>query len=461
VKLVQKSLYFIFIFLLVGCNVQPLSSTLLSAGQSTSGDSTVSDPTEDENGQLEIRGDNTDISAMIEDTDKIEITGSCNDLNRKKNRIIVEAFSGEDENAEPYISNSISDFCQQSTVLSGFPSTGNGTSIGSECFWVTKGIGVVEDANIPTARKSYPQCHNGRFSFAIRLGGVLTTPAPGGSRYLVRFKIRTLEGQISESNWSCVYVTRKLAVPSIDEISQNDNLYFCQVKMSPARFNPFIQYTLRRDQVGASTIPSINLMVSQTSTVITGNSAYNYLDDTAGSANIISGATYSYTLMAGDATTYSGGFAYSPGLVQTSEVKTCTISKPTIEQPFAPTNTPISVPDGKGPSCYLQFSSQRIANPGIANGTVTLRWAYSTTPNWTNGNSDYNGSIPGVSPGGATILSAVSCATNSTACTSTLLGGDALVADTTYYFAAQEIDALNGLRGKWSNEISCKPPQPN
>jgi hypothetical protein len=464
VKLVQKPLYFIFAFLFfAGCNNQPLTSTLLVSSQSSSSDLTLPVSGGDDDGQLDIRADNQDVSAMVEDTDKIEISGSCNDLNRKKNRIIVEVFSGENENDTPYISNAISDFCQQTTAAG----TGNGTAVGSECFWVTKGVGIIEDANIPLSRKSYPQCHNGRFSFAVRLGGVLQNPAPNGSRYVVRFKIRTLEGQIAESIWSRVYVTRKLTVPSIDQIEENDNLYFCSLSMSPARFNPNILYTLTRAQQGASTIPPLPIFTLLNSSVTTsGNSTYSYSDDTTRATNIISGVTYTYTLTSTEATTYAPGFSYSPALTQTSDPKTCTVAKPVIEQPYAPTNVTIGSVPGctrpncpTGPTCYLRFSSLRLVNPGINNGKVAVRWAYSTSTGWTGVNSDYNGAIPGANGSGAQIFQST-CGSNG-ACIANALDGDNLGANTSYYFAAQEVDVNNpGLRGKWSNEIECKPPSP-
>lgn len=471
-KLIPKHLYFIAFFIsCVGCNNQPLTSTLLSSGQSASTDTTTPGGDDDSSGQLDIRADNQDVSAMIEDTDKVEISGPCNDLNRKKNRIIVEAFSGEDENLTPYVSNAISDFCQQTTVLSGFQSTGNGIAIGTECFWVTKGIGIIEDASIPLSRKSYPQCHNGRFSFAVRLGGVMTAPAPNGSRYLVRFKLRTLEGQISESQWSRVYVTRKLAVPTIDQIEQNDNLYFCGLAMSPARFNQNIQYELTRTPQGAGgfNTPEDLFVPAKTSAVITpGNSAYSFSDDTTKGFGIISGVTYTYTLKSTEATPYVEGFTYGiGGLTQTSEAKTCTIAKPVIEMPFQPTNVPIGSLPGcvppacpTGPTCYLRFTTARLLNPGINGGTVRVNWAFSTTKGWTGANSDYNNGLPGATPGGAVVLKSNCGSTGN--CISSEAGLDGLAGNQVYYFAAQEVDQtkIPELLGKWSDEIECKPPAP-
>lgn len=453
-KLILILVFTLPVFFLFSACTQPIANTtLLVSGSNSSSDTTSTTPTE-ESGQLEIRADVPDMSAPVEDTEKVEISGSCNDLNRKKNRIIVEVFSGENENDTPYISNAISDYCQQSTVLSGNPSTGNGTVIGDKCFWVTNGIGIVEDPNIPTVQKSFPQCHNGRFGFAIRLGGVLTTPAPSGSRYLVRFKLRSLEGQISESTWNYVNITRRLSTPAIDSIVADSNQYFCSLQMSPARFNQNILYSLTRTQTGANTVASVPIFTNLSSAIITsGASAYSYSNDSTTATKIISGATYTYTLSSLENTVYSGGFVYAPSLTATSSPLTCTMPNPAIEQPFAPTNVPIGS-GGTGATCYLRFSSSRLVNPGILNGTVGVRWGYSTQAGWTSPTSN-NDIVPSPSV-------AVSNACTNSVCTSTE-ALDGLAANVTYYFAAQEIDltiAGGPLRGKWSNEIACKPPSP-
>jgi hypothetical protein len=469
VKLIAKNLYFIVLSIFfVGCTNQQFTSTLLVGSQSASTDTTIPGGSE-EDGQLDIRADNQDVSAMIEDTDRIEISGTCNDLNRKKNRIIVEAFSGENENDTPYVSNAISDFCQQTTVLSGNPSTGNGIRLGEECFWVTKGLGIVEDSTIPASRKSYPQCFNGRFSFAVRLGAAMQNPAPNGSRYLIRFKLRTLEGVIGESQWSRVYVTRKLSVPSIDSIEQNDNLYFCSLNMSPARFNRTIFYELNRTQVGSQvyggTIPLFPANTSST-TITPGNSAYSYSDDiTKGHGGMLAGVTYSYTLTAREGTPYFDGFVYNnPGpYIQTSETKSCTIANPLIEMTVNPTNVPIgSAPGASGPTCYLKLSGARLFNPGINSNQVTVRWAYSTVPGWTGPAKDFVpnaplNTFPGSTLAGATVRQ--SACGGGAGCTASAAIGDVLGSGQTYYFAAQERDTATGGTGKWSNEMECQIPQ--
>ncbi len=87
----------------VNCDV-----ALDSAGECTT--TAASDP-----GALEIQAVASTMSAPIEGTDQIEITGSCKDLGRKNNRILVEVYASEDESSEPYINNTISDACYPST----------------------------------------------------------------------------------------------------------------------------------------------------------------------------------------------------------------------------------------------------------------------------------------------------------------------------------------------------------
>ncbi len=55
------------------------------------------------------------ISVPLDDGDQFEITGTCKDLGRKDNRIIVEAYSSEDEAAHPFLDLTISDKCTTTT----------------------------------------------------------------------------------------------------------------------------------------------------------------------------------------------------------------------------------------------------------------------------------------------------------------------------------------------------------
>lgn len=80
---------------------------------------TTSDP-----GALEIQASASSIAAPIEGADQVEITGSCKDLGRKNNRILVEVYAAEDESSSAYINNTISDVCYPATnpVRSGLES---------------------------------------------------------------------------------------------------------------------------------------------------------------------------------------------------------------------------------------------------------------------------------------------------------------------------------------------------
>ncbi len=52
------------------------------------------------------------MTSFTDATDTVEIVGSCKDVNRKNNRIIVKVYAGENTSATPYIDNDIADECQ-------------------------------------------------------------------------------------------------------------------------------------------------------------------------------------------------------------------------------------------------------------------------------------------------------------------------------------------------------------
>ena len=136
--------FILAVFLLSACS-QTLTtgSLLVSSGSGTSSDNTSGDGDGeiiDPNASPELTVVNSNLSANLEDTDKVEISGTCNDLNRKKNRILVEVFGGENLTDNPYISNAISDRCLAANGVV----TGNGTAVGDNCIWVSKGAGLVE-----------------------------------------------------------------------------------------------------------------------------------------------------------------------------------------------------------------------------------------------------------------------------------------------------------------------------
>lgn len=447
--------FILSVLLLSSCSQKLTSGSLLVGSSSaTSSDTTGGDdPTEDPNAPLEISVPNSNLSANLDDTDKVEISGTCNDLNRKKNRILVEVFGGENVTDNPYISNAISDKC----LAANGAVTGNGTQVDDTCFFVTKGAGLVEVEG--PVQRSFPQCNNGQFSFVIRLGANLkNNTLATGQRYRVRVKLRTLDGQIADSPWfDKIYVTRNLSVPSFSKLTTSSSTYSCALEMLPARFNQNITYTLTRTTTDVSgTVSAATPLFAGINSTDARTSSYTDSSSTPSSPTvIIAGATYNYTLTNFDVTSYAGGFSYLTPLTNVSTPASCPIDRPVIYQSGPPSNAPIGTPGATGPTCYFQYASP--SNPGILNGTVSTRWAFSTVKDWSGLNHDYNGAIPGPN-----VNLSYACATSGTRCDGNGFAppvGDGLAANTTYYYAVQEIDNTSGLKGKWSTEVACKTPQ--
>jgi hypothetical protein len=449
-------LYIFFLLFLLGCT-QPVANsgaTLLSSGGTQTSDGSEDEPVE-ETGTLSITADNPEMSVNIEDNDRVEISGRCSDLNRKSSRILVEAFSGENETLNPYLSNAISDKCIAAEGLY----TGNGIPVGSNCFWVSRGVGVVEDYGLPV-QKSFPQCVNGRFGFSVRLGAVLQDPPPTGSRYTIRFKLRTTEGGPSSTSWSRVYVSRKLSKPVIEKIIPDQNAYSCTLQMSPARFNQNIVYMISRSTKGGfnSTLPAFNLFVNPTNSlsITPGSSMYNWVSDyTKPIENVIAGVTYTFTLQSMDFTDYStsGGFSYSPSpIFENSEPVTCSIESLKIKS-TGTTNAPINV-GGTGPTCYFEYADNRLINPGVNSG-VNIEWAFSTNAGWTGPNKDTD-------IGNGFSVRAVNCNNQSQCSISQEENG--VGAGQTIYVAVREKTTEGPIgrtvHGKWSEISVCNLPQP-
>lgn len=441
--------FILSVFLLSSCSPTLTSNTLLVSGSSATSSDTTSggDDTTDPNAVPEIAVPNSNLSANLDETDKVEISGTCNDLNRKKNRILVEVYGGESLTDNPYISNAISDKCLAATGAV----TGNGTQVDDTCFWVTRGAGLVESEG--PVQRSFPQCNNGQFSFVVRLGANLNNNSLStGRRYRIRVKLRTLDGQIADSAWfDQIYVNRNLSAPVFSKLTTSSSTYSCALEMLPARFNQNITYTLERTttDVSGTVSAATPLFAGINSTDSRTNSYTDSSSNPSAPTRIIAGASYTYTLKNFDVTSYAGGFAYLTPQTATSTPVTCSIDKPTIFMSAPPFNAPVG-----GPTCYFAYASA--TNPGFLNGSVSARWAFSTTKGWTGLNSDYNGSIPS-----ANVNLSYSCATSNGVCTATGFAspvGDGLASNVTYYYAVQEIDNTSGIKGKWSAEIACKPP---
>ena len=448
--------FILAVFLLSACSQSLTTGSLLvSSGSGTSSDNTSGDGDGeiiDPNASPELTVVNSNLSANLEDTDKVEISGTCNDLNRKKNRILVEVFGGENLTDNPYISNAISDRCLAANGVV----TGNGTAVGDNCIWVSKGAGLVEVEG--PVQRVFPQCNNGQFSFIIRLGANLSNNSlTTGRRYRVRAKLRTLDGQIADSAWfDQVYISRNLGAPTFTKLTASSSAYSCSLEMLPARFNQNITYTLSRTMTDISGAVGLSAALYSAPLNSTDPLTSNFVDNSsvpASGKRIIAGASYTYTLANFDVTSYADGFSYLLPVTTTSTPVTCAIDRPTIFQSAAPTNTSAGA-GGTGPTCYFAYAS--LINPSLLDGTgnVTVRWAFSTVKGWSGADGSYSGAL-----GGASNINVSTC--NSSVCTATQ-GGDGLAADVTYYYAVQEVDQTTlGLpaRGKWSAEVACKPPQ--
>ncbi|MEK6627900.1 MAG: hypothetical protein AABY53_04690 [Bdellovibrionota bacterium] len=430
----MKSNHYFFILVtflfLSGCT-QPIGKSLLSSGSEFDAiEDTTSVPND---GDLDIKPDNQTLTVNMDDSDRVEVTGTCKDLDRKNNRILVEVFPGENETVNPYISNSLSDACV--TADSGIPVA---ALPGGRCFWVTKGVGLIEEAGLPT-EKSFPQCHNGRFGFSVKLGAILVNPVPGqpNLKYTIRFKLRTLDGLLADTPFSKVTVNRNLTTPLITSatVVTTANLG-CNIITNAARFNQNILYRLQRTNTDITNTTNVYTLYNAETTlgIISGDSVSEWRDDNfatthtpASVPGIVSGMTYGYTLTAID-----NNFIYGVPPTLVSTVVNCVTPQPVV----------VFNPPATAGTCAV--SMQGNTNPGLASGTADVEWGYNTSPNWIGVNADANvGFIPGTcNP----LFLPYAC---------TQAG---LLANTNYFFAVRERNILDNARGKWSPVALCKTP---
>lgn len=436
----SNHLFFIFIIILslFGCQ-QPIGKSLLSSSSSNTIEDVTSTP---DDGTLDIQPDNSSLTVNIDDSNKVEVTGTCKDLDRKNNRILVEVFAGENETTlNPYISNSFSDACI--TADSGVPVA---ALPGGRCFWVTKGVGLIEEAGLPT-EKSFPQCHNGRFGFSVKLGAVLVNPTLGqpNLKYTIRFKLRTLEGLLADTPFSKVTVNRNLSTPLITAASLVTTANMaCNVTTNSARFNQNILYRLERSNTDITNTTTVYTLYNAETTlgITSGDSVSEWRDDNFTATHtpavvpgVISGMTYSYTLTATE-----NNFVYgvlpligpAPALLSTA-VNCVTPQPVVIFNPPATANT-----------CAVSMQGNPTTNPGIATGTTLVEWGYSTSPNWIGVNADAN---VGFTAGTCNPLFLPYACTQA-----------GLLANTNYFFAVRERNVLDNALGKWSPVTLCKTP---
>lgn len=391
------------------------NSLLVDASNACSTDSTSvdcnTDPTNNL-GALDIQPNSKDMSVNMEVSDTVEITGTCRDLGRKNNRILVQVFAGDlNEAGDPYIDNTTSSKCLDAS---------SGIAVGEKCFNVTKGIGLKEDAGLPD-EKVYPQCHNGQFGFSVRLGKILKNVTTGVN-YLVRFKLRTQEGSLNDTVWSRVTVTRGLTAPVINSIAVNQLTYQCTLANSVARFNQSIGYALMRSYnlFGGGTTTA--LPVAGFGSTSASPLAYSFTD-----SPLVEGVTYNYSIVSTEnqynAVTEYGGTAPTT----TSNSVTCEIPKPRPYLYQSPT----------AGTCYLAVVQANAITAGQSYqiGSLTTSWVS-------------QGGTPG----------AAFCTSGSLSSGNCVISG--LASGVTYYFSVRaHRGAAIGTDefGKWGDEVPCKP----
>ena len=213
--------------LFLSCSNKKAESTLLSDRQSCTPEDCPEAPNKID-GSLSIESDAGSYQLNMDKSDTIEIAGKCSDLGVRANRILVQAYEGEDISQAPFVDNESSVNCVNSTT----PSNNN-----KKCFWITQGKGIIDSG------LEYPQCYNGHFSFSVKLGRLLRTidTGPGATldevanprrKYMVRFKIRTTDGAVSESAWNSTVVERGVSKPTFSQNSLPATDYKCDVQIN-------------------------------------------------------------------------------------------------------------------------------------------------------------------------------------------------------------------------------------
>ncbi len=259
------------------------------------------------------------LAAGIENGDLLEVSGKCSDLGNKKNIILFQVFENTSENGFPLIDNAIDWKCQASTATTEL-STGNET-----CFVASQGLGVVEKKDPPEITPQYPQCHNGRFSFFVRLGRAMrndplssdfddtTNPR---SNYLLKLKLRLINDNapVMDSDWVNVTVNRVVGKPSakVTLVAQTMKIEADVAKFSNIKYNAF--YSASGASYYANNTVSGSLFSNCSITTVSGTGAVstacsfinsNVVPSVTSAAefthlNLIPGFVYAYQFMAED-----------------------------------------------------------------------------------------------------------------------------------------------------------------
>lgn len=430
-------LFFGFL-LLQSCNPQETKS-LLTTFEICSDNCTTAEQTQIE-GDLSIDPENSQMSFNVDKGNLIEISGTCKDLGRKNNRIIVNAFENEeDESVLPYVDNTISSLCQKPVL---------GMAITQQCIFVTHGKGLTESGQV------YPQCINGRFSFMVRLGNVSKVVAVV-KNYLIRMKLRTTDGLTSESGWARTAIKREVSVPNFTLTTDTTN-FRCEVKTEGFKFKhapfasvpdniPDITYMVKRDSTGftnagatliipAPPLPPANRFTgfqsySDMTQVNAGDAVANYWDTGLNNKVVLSeilasgpqpGVKYNYYVQASAGTDESA------------------VSSPKVCEMPAPFIGVVSI---TLPNCTATITTG-------GNSIFDYHWQYGLSGGWTGSQAGGSGfAVPIFAPFN-TVCSYVSRGNCAFDMTSLPTGS--------YFLAVRTYDIATGTFGKWSNEVLCK-----
>ena len=418
-----------------GCKVQSSQQTLLTDGAGCTtieGCDSNNIPTSI-TGDLSLEVPSATLVQNLEKSDLVEISGSCTDLGRKNNRIIVQVYNRDDNFGSllPYIDNSISPLCQDvatNTAVDNTPVTGLVT--GEQCFFVSQGSGIADSTQM------YPQCINGKFSFSVRVGNV-TRVLGIKKKYLVRMKLRTLDGALQESGWLDVPVERGLSVPEFS-VNPDSAAFSCNIVTDIFKFDhtiidaansvtPKISYSYfykenfytaagvaSSDQTFSPVSGGVNLAMSFPIVPNVSPADFKHI-------SLVPGIRYEYQAQAIQLST-----AESSDRTATTG-KSCAIAAPAANQ--------ITI-DPVAKTCMIAISSG--SNPGY-----TYDCGYSKTAKW----STSNGVI-------APVNTSLSCSS-----TSIFLNMNALPdpAGTTYYVAIRARSTNPARYGKWSFMTEQEP----
>lgn len=250
----------ISLLLFWGCAPSKMGSSLLMSADPcnlVSATACGNNPSTIITGTLNIAPDNGEIAVPVETTDLVEITGTCNDLGRRDNRIIVQVFEGDDEAAAPIIDNSSSSQCESHITTSSLqPSAG----VGKTCLLISDGVGRVGDGEEGSAPR-YPQCFNGKFGFQIRLGRIIRKDLYSTSKdetvnplanYTVRMKMMAMKASIAEYSLPVSMKLKRYIAQPIFSVAAAPSQFRCEISLTKSAIFKDVRYTLEATAQGSA-----------------------------------------------------------------------------------------------------------------------------------------------------------------------------------------------------------------